>query len=53
MQKVRGSRRAGVQGKKKEKNAQGAWIKWRRRREKNGGRSTRESGKRQRGKTRN
>jgi len=34
---------------KKRKNAQGAWIKWRRRREKNG-RSRRESGKRHRAK---
>ena len=35
MQKVRGSRCAGVQ--EKNNNAQGAWIKWISRKEKNGG----------------
>jgi len=42
MQKIMGSRPAGVQG-KQEKNAQGAWIIRRRKRERNGGRVRKES----------
>jgi len=53
MRKVSGSRPAGVQGEKRKKNAQGAWIIWRRKREKNGVRGRRESAKRQRAKARN
>jgi len=44
MGKITGSRPAGVQG----KNAQGAWIIWKRKTERNGGRGRRESAKRQR-----
>jgi len=53
MQKVSGSKPAGVQGKKRKKKVQGAWIIWRRRREKNGSRGRRESAKRQHAKARN
>jgi len=37
---------------KREKNAQGAWIIWRRKRENNGARGRRESARRQRAKAR-
>jgi len=40
MRKITGSRPAGVQRKKEKKNAQGAWITWRRKRERNGGRGS-------------
>ena len=50
MRKVSGSRPVGVQGKKRKKNAQGAWIIWRRKREKNGARGRRDPAKRQRAK---
>ena len=47
MRTLTGSRPAGGQG-KKGKNAQGGWMMWRRKRERNGGRGRRESAKRQR-----
>ena len=37
MRKIMDLRLAGVQKKQKEKNAQGAWIIWKRKREKNAG----------------
>lgn len=48
MRKVSGSRPDGVQEEKGKKKAEGAWVIWRRKREKNGARGRRESAKRQR-----